>query len=77
VSCSADRKSGSGLSSALAADQQGQLPTTPSVSPDTAKSAQQPPSGRTDTSGGAADQSSASPNSGAASDGAMNQPMNT
>jgi hypothetical protein len=66
-----------GLSPALAADQQGQLPTTPSVSPDTAKSAHQPQSGSADTSGGAAEQSSAPPNSGAASDGAVSQPMNS
>jgi hypothetical protein len=63
-----------GLAPALAADpQSGQLPTTPSVSPDAAKAAQQPQSGSADTSGGAAEQSSASPNSGAATGGAMNQ----
>jgi hypothetical protein len=67
-----------GLAPALAAEaQSGQLPTTPSVSPDTAKSAQQPPSGSADTSRGAAEQSSAPPKSGAASDGAINQPMTT
>jgi hypothetical protein len=67
-----------GLTPALAADtQSGQLPTTPSVSPETAKAAQQPQSGSADTSGGAAEQSSASPNSGAATDGGVNQPMNS
>ena len=67
-----------GLAPALAAESQsGQLPTTPSVSPDVAKAAQQPQSGSADTSGGAAEQSSASPNSGAASGGAMNQSMNS
>ena len=67
-----------GLAPALAAEpSQGQLPTTPSVSPDAAKAAQQPQSGSADTSGGAAEQSSASPNSGAASGGAMNQSMNS
>lgn len=61
-----------GLTPALAADpQSGQLPTTPSVSPDAAKAAQQPQSGSADTSGGAAEQSSASPNSGAATGGAQ------
>jgi len=67
-----------GLAQALAAESQsGQLPTTPSVSPDAAKAAQQPQSGSADTSGDAAEQSSASPNSGAASGGAMNQSMNS
>ena len=67
-----------GLTPALAAESQpGQLPTTPGVSSDTAKSAHQPQSGAADTSGGAAEQSSAPPSSGAASDGAMNQPMNS
>ena len=66
-----------GLAPALAAESQsGQLPTTPSVSTDAAKAAQYPQSGSVDTSGGAAEQSSASPNSGAASGGAVNQSMN-
>src|SRR5512144_1904492 len=67
-----------GLTPALAADpQSGQLPTTPSVSLDAAKAAQQPQSGSADTSGGAAEQSSASPNSGAATGGSAEQPMNS
>ncbi|HZP09258.1 hypothetical protein [Methyloceanibacter sp.] len=64
-----------GIAPALAADtQSGQLPTTPGVSPDTAKSAYQPQSGSADTSGGATEQSSAAPSSGAATDGTVNQP---
>jgi hypothetical protein len=39
-----------GLSPALAADQQGQLPTQPGVSSDAAKAAHQPQSGSADTS---------------------------
>jgi hypothetical protein len=67
-----------GLTPALAADpQSGQLPAAPSVSPDAAKAAQQPQSGSADTSGGAAEQSSASPNSAAATDGSVDQPMNS
>jgi hypothetical protein len=67
-----------GLSPALAAQSQsGQLPTTPGVSSEAAKSAQQPQSGNPDMSGGAAEQSSASPNSGAASNSTMNQSMNS
>jgi hypothetical protein len=67
-----------GLAPGLAAESQsGQLPITPGTSADTAKSAQQPSSGSADTSGGAAEQSSASPSSGAATDGAMDQPMQT
>ena len=67
-----------GFAPALAAESQsGQLPTTPSVSPDAAKAAQQPQSGSADTSGGAAEQSSASPNSGAATGGTADQSANS
>ena len=64
-----------GLSPALAADQQGQLPTQPGVSSGAANAAHQPQSGSADASGGAAEQSSASPNSGAAGNNA--QSMNS
>jgi hypothetical protein len=56
-----------GFSPVLAADDSNTLPTQPSVSHETSKSAHQPPSGSADTSGGAAEQSSAPPASGAAS----------
>ncbi len=64
-----------GLSPALAADQQGQLPTQPGVSSEAAKAAHQPQSGSADTSGGAAEQSSASPNSAAGNAKSVDQPM--
>jgi hypothetical protein len=56
-----------GLSPALAADDMAAPATQPGVSQETSKSAQQPSSGSADTSGGAAEQSSAPPASGAAS----------
>jgi hypothetical protein len=56
-----------GLAPALAADESNMLPTQPGVSQETSKSAHQPPSGSADTSGGAREQSSAPPASGAAS----------
>ena len=57
-----------GLTPALAADDSAMQPPTQSgVTHDTAKSAAQPESGSADTSGGAAEQSSAPPASGAAS----------
>jgi hypothetical protein len=66
-----------GLSPALAAEDSNMTATQPGVSQETAKQAHQPPSGSADTSGGAAEQSSAPPSSGAASatkpsEGAMN-----
>lgn len=66
-----------GLSPALAADDSSVLPTQPSVSQETSKQPHQPSSGSADTSGGAAEQNSAPPSSGAASatkpsEGAMN-----
>jgi len=54
-----------GLAPALAAEDSGKLPTGPGVSPEAAKEAAVPPSGSVDTSGGAAEQSSAGPNSAA------------
>ena len=63
-----------GLAPALAADQQEQLPTSPGVSSDPASPAHQPQSGSADTSGGAAEQSSAPPNSDAAKMKAADQP---
>jgi hypothetical protein len=67
-----------GVTPVLAAESQpGQLPTTPGVSSDTAKTAKQPQSGSADTSGGAAEQSSASPKSGAATDGTADQSANS
>ena len=54
-----------GLGPALAAEDAGKLPTGPGVSPEAAKEATVPPSGSADTSGGAAEQSSAGPNSAA------------
>jgi hypothetical protein len=56
-----------GLSPALAADDTMAPATQPGVSQETSKSAHQPSSGSADTSGGAAEQSSAPPASGAAS----------
>jgi hypothetical protein len=66
-----------GLSPALAAEDSNMTATQPGVSQETAKQATQPPSGSADTSGGAAERSSAPPSSGAASatkpsEGAMN-----
>jgi hypothetical protein len=55
-----------GLVPALAADNAGQLPTGQGVSPKASQQATQPPSGSADQSGGAAEQSSAPPASGAA-----------
>jgi hypothetical protein len=57
-----------GLAPALAADDQGQLPTGKGVSPEASQQATQPSTGSADMSGGAAEQSSAPPASGAASD---------
>lgn len=54
-----------GLTPALAADESGKLPTQPGVSSEAAKAATVPPTGTPDTSGGAAEQSSAPPNSAA------------
>jgi hypothetical protein len=54
-----------GLAPALAAEDSGKLPTGPGVSSEAAKEAIVPPSGSADTSGGAAEQSSAGPNSAA------------
>ena len=54
-----------GLAPALAAEDSGKLPTGPGVSPEASKEATVPPSGSADTSGGAAEQSSAGPNSAA------------
>jgi hypothetical protein len=65
-----------GLAPALAADDQGQLPTGKGVSPEASKEATQPPSGSADTSGGAAEQSSAPPESGAASGKSAGMPKN-
>ena len=56
-----------GLSPVLAADTSNMPATQPGVSHETSKSAHQPQSGSADTSGGAAEQSSAPPSSGAAS----------
>ena len=54
-----------GLAPALAAEDSGKQPTGPGVSPEASKEATVPPSGSADTSGGAAEQSSAGPNSAA------------
>jgi hypothetical protein len=62
-----------GLSPALAADDSNMLPTQPGVLEETLKQAHQPPSGNADTSGGAAEQSSASPSFGAASANKVDQ----
>jgi hypothetical protein len=56
-----------GLTPALAADKSNMLPTQPGVSHETSKKAMEPSSGSADTSGGAREQSSAPPASGAAS----------
>ena len=56
-----------GLSPALAAEDSNMTATQPGVSQETSKQAHQPPTGSADTSGGAAEQSSAPPSSGAAS----------
>ena len=56
-----------GLAPALAVEDSNMLPTQPGVSHDAAKEATKPPSDGTDTSGGAREQSSAPPASGAAS----------
>ena len=62
-----------GLSQALAADDMTAPATQPGVSQETSKSAHQPSSGSADTSGGAAEQSSAPPSSGAASANKMDK----
>ena len=56
-----------GLSTALAAEDTNMAPTQPGVSQETSKQVHQPSSGSADTFGGAAEQSSAPPGSGAAS----------
>ena len=56
-----------GLAPALAAEESTQPPTGAEVSPEVAKQAAEPDAGSADTSGGAAEQSSAPPSSGAAS----------
>jgi hypothetical protein len=67
-----------GLAPALAADQQGQLPASPGASSGAAYNAanpgHEPQSGSADTSGGAAEQSSAPPNSDAAKLKSAEQP---
>jgi hypothetical protein len=63
-----------GLAPALAADQQEQSPASPGVSSDPASPTHQPQSGSADTSGGAAEQSSAPPNSDAAKIKSADQP---
>ena len=66
-----------GFSPVFAVDNSNLLPTQPGVSHETSKSAHQPPSGSADTSGGAAEQSSAPSASGAASANKMgNDAMN-
>jgi hypothetical protein len=56
-----------GPSTALAAEDSNMTATQPGVSQETSKQAHQPSSGSADTLGGAAEQSSAPPSSGAAS----------
>ena len=56
-----------GLAPALAAEDSAQPPTGAGVSPEASQEPTQPDTGSADTSGGAAEQSSAPPSSGAAS----------